>query len=170
MKHITVLFLISFQLNVYAQNGHVQATAMEKLKQLEGHWQGQGWIQERGDRSDFRQSENVQFKLGGTTLLIEGKGYVEDSLIFQAMAIISYDVINKHYRFNSFLADGKYVEANGNFNDDGSFYWQFEVPGGGVVKYDIYMTDTTWNEKGSYSPKDTDQSYPFLKMNLTKKN
>jgi len=170
MKQITLLIMIGLQLNGFAQDSNTQAEAMQKLNQLAGNWQGKGWIQERGTRSDFRQVENVQYKLGGTTLLIEGKGYVEDSLIFEAMAVISYDEVNNRYRFNSFLADGKYVEANGNFNDDGSFYWQFEVPGGGVVKYDIYMTDTTWKEKGSYAPKDVDQSYPFLEMNLTKKN
>ena len=125
-------------------------------------------MQQGKTRNDFRQTEDVQEKLDGTTLLIEGNGYAGDSLIFQAMAVISYDTEVGHYRFNSFLADGKYVEASGKFNDDGSFDWQFKVPNGGTIKYHIVFTATTWQEKGYYSPDNGNQWYPFLEMNLTK--
>ncbi len=153
---------------VYGQD-QVQATnaKMNKLSNLIGHWQGEGWIQQGNNRSNFKQTEHVQAKLNGTTLLIEGNGYSGDSLIFQAMAIASFDPQTDKYRFNSFLADGKYVEASGDFNVDGSFVWQFDVPGG-TVKYEIDFSSTIWQERGFYSPDAGNQWYPFLEMNLTK--
>lgn len=142
-------------------------TEMHKLDNLIGHWRGEGWMQQGNNRSNFSQTEHVQTKLNGTTLLIEGNGYSGDSLIFQAMAVASFDQESDKYRFNSFLADGKYVEATGFFNDDSSFTWQFDVPGG-KVKYNIVFTSTTWREKGYYKAAAGDQWYNFLEMNLTK--
>ena len=169
MKHIFILLAILSGTFGYAQSHEpAEAEEMRKLADLIGHWQGEGWMQRGNTRSEFRQTEDVQTKLDGTTLLIEGHAYAGDSLIFQAMAVISYDNQNNQYRFNSFLADGKYTEASGKFNDDGSFDWQFEVPNGGTIKYHIIFTATTWQEKGYYSPDGGSQWFPFLEMNLIK--
>jgi hypothetical protein len=155
----------------YAYGQHLEtpsASQMEKLSNLIGHWEDEGWMQQGNNRHNFRQTEDVQAKLNCTTLLIEGNGYAGDSLIFQAMAVASYDQQAGQFRFNSFLADGKYTEASGKFNEDGSFTWQFDVPNGGTIKYNILFTSTNWQEKGYYSPDGGSQWYPFLEMNLTK--
>ena len=166
---ITALVLIFVSLNSQAQNSK-HSEKMLRLHPLVGHWEGSGWIQERNVLSEFRQTEDVSVKLDGTTLLIEGNAYANDSLVFQAMAIASYDQYKDQYRFNSFLADGKYTEAVGTFSEDGAFSWQFDVPNGGTVKYDIVFSESDWEEKGYYSPKDVEQWYPIMEMKLTKIN
>jgi hypothetical protein len=169
MKYINILLVVLSGTYAYSQNLESPSVRqMDKLSNLIGHWEGEGWVQEGNNRSEFKQTEDVQAKLDGTTLLIEGNGYAGDSLIFQAMAVASYDHQAGQFRFNSFLADGKYTEASGKFNEDGSFTWQFGVPNGGTIKYNIIFSSTNWLEKGYYSPDGGSQWYPFLEMNLTK--
>ena len=141
---------------------------MNRLAILEGEWQGSGWIQQQGPKMAFKQSEKVERKLNGTVLLIEGKGFENDSLAFNAMAMASYDEANNKYRFNSFLSDGKYTQAEGWFDDAGIFHWQFDVGNTGTVRYSIAATETTWLEKGAYNPKGREEWYPFMQMELTK--
>ena len=169
MKKTLILLMVLSTTNIFGQD-HVLSPAsnMEKLSALIGHWEGEGWMQQGNSRHNFRQTEHVQTKLNGTTLLIEGNGFTGDSLAFQAMAIASYDVQSEQYRFNSFLADGKYTEASGKFTEEGDFVWQFEVPNSGIVKYEIIFTTKTWQEKGYYSSDGGSQWYNFLEMNLTK--
>ena len=155
-------------LNIQAQDIAKIQEAIDRLAILEGEWQGTGWIQQQGPKIEFKQTESVQRKLNGTTLLIEGKGFESDSLAFNAMAMASYNEQTDKYRFNSFLADGKYTEAEGWFDDAGIFHWQFPVPGGGTVRYSIAATESTWLEKGAYNPNGTQQWYPFMQMELTK--
>ena len=73
MKHAIILLAILTGTYANAQN-HESSTApeMEKLSNLIGHWEGNGWIQRGNIRNEFRQTEDVQVKLNGTTLLIEG--------------------------------------------------------------------------------------------------
>jgi hypothetical protein len=168
MKPITTIILLILCLNIQAQDIGKIKSAMDKLAVLEGEWQGSGWIQQQGPRLEFTQHEKVERKLNGTLLLIEGKGFENDSLAFNAMAMASFDEKANRYRFNSFLYDGKYTQAEGWFDEAGIFHWQFGVPGGGTVRYSITATEHKWLEKGAYQPKDVDQWYPFMQMELTK--
>ena len=170
MKPITTIILLFLCLHSQAQDINKIQTAIDRLAVLEGNWQGSGWIQQpQGTRAEFRQTETVARKLNGTVLLIEGKGYENDSLAFNAMAMASYDPQTEKYRFNSFLSDGKYTAAEGWFDEAGVFHWQFGVPNGGTVRYSITMTEDTWFEKGAYNPPNTEQWYPFMQMELTKR-
>ena len=156
-------------LGLYSQAQDISKiqAAIDKLSVLEGQWKGTGWVQMQGIRTDFVQTEKVERRLNGTTLLIEGKGYENDSLAFNAMAMASFNPETDKYRFNSYLADGKYTEAEGWFDETGIFHWQFEVPGG-TVRYSFTVTDEQWIEKGAYQPKTITEWYPFMQMELTK--
>lgn len=167
MKTITtILFFLC--LNIQAQDLSLQQQAIDRLAVLEGQWQGSGWmVDPQGKRSEFTQTEDVQRKLNGTALLIEGNGYANDSLVFQAMATATYDAEKQKYRFHSHLADGRYTEAEGWFDSEDIFHWQFPVPNG-TVRYSIEMSKTNWLEKGAYQPKDREEWYPFMQMELTK--
>jgi len=166
IKLITVLLIVSVA--AQAQELDKIKSAMAKLAILEGQWQGTGWIQQGNSRSEFSQTEDVQSKLDGTTLLIEGKGYENDMLKFNAMAIASFDPIADKYRFHSFLNDGRFTAAEGWFDDENVFHWQFAVPSRGTVRYTIVLTEESWQEKGAFNPVNTEQWYPFMEMNLTK--
>ena len=169
MKKVLLIPLVVSYFNMYGQEQTpAQSTEMDKLSALVGQWEGEGWIQLQNTRTEFKHTELVQRKLDGTTLLIEGKGYAEGNLVFEAMAVASYNSDAGKYRFNSFLADGKYTEASGEFNEDGSFEWSFKVANGGTVKYHIFFNPTSWHETGHYSPDNGNQWYDFMEMNLTR--
>ena len=98
---------------------------------------------------------------------MEGKCFIKDSLVFNALAIFSYNTEDQNYRIESHLADGKASVATGKFNEDGKFVWVFKVPTG-QIRYTIKIDNTTWNEYGEYSAVGS-QWWKFIEMNLTKK-
>jgi hypothetical protein len=101
-------------------NVAAQREAMKKLEFLVGRWQGPASVS-RGPGEPLRitQSENVQFKLDGLVLLIEGEGRNADGkVVFGALATVVYDDTTSTFRFRAH-SDGRYldtelkVEANG---------------------------------------------------------
>ncbi len=164
---LLIAFIVcSIQLN--AQNNKPLVDEMKKLNMLVGQWEGSGWHQQgQNERLEYKQIEHIESKLNGTLLLVEGKGYVKDSLFFNALAMFSYNAKDKNYRIESHLSDGKATVAKGNFNDVGKFIWSFDVPQG-KIRYTMTLTTTTWSEYGEYSSDGT-QWWKFMEMNLTKK-
>ncbi len=109
-----------------------QREEMKKLNFLVGEWKGAGWIiAPDGKRSEFIQAENIQYKVGGLTLLIEGKGQDKSSStdIFEALAVISYDEKAKIYRMRSYTTEGRSGEAEAKLIEDG-LEWGMQFPGG----------------------------------------
>lgn len=169
IKSFLLLVVLFSGLKLDAQNLRLpQKEEMGKLSALIGDWEGTGWYQQgQNQRYDMVQHEHIESKLDGTLLLVEGKGYVNDSLIFNAIAMFSYDLKEQTYKIESHLSDGKATVGIGAFNDSGKFIWGFEVPQG-QIKYTITFTDTSWNEYGEYSA-DGNQWWKFMEMNLTKR-
>lgn len=93
----------------------VQREAMHKLAFLAGRWSGPiTVIRGPGEPLRLTQTENVQFKLDGLVLLIEGQSTGSDGkVLFSALATISYDDASHTYRFRAYN-DGHYLE-NGAF-------------------------------------------------------
>lgn len=146
-----------------------QQQNLDLLKPLAGQWEGSGWTRlPSGEKAEFNQTENIEFKLNGHVLLINGKGYDASTgdLSFEALAILFKDT-DGTIRMSGHTLDGKHTMAKVELGE-GKFSWWFEVPNGGTVKYDIDFTDKTWKEKGNYSP-DGKQWYPFFEMTLNKK-
>jgi len=103
----------------------IQREAMHKLDFLAGRWSGPVTIQ-RGPGQPLRltQSENVQYKLGGLVLLVEGKstngaGKAE----FSALATISYDDATSAYHIRAYN-NGHYVDSKLSLLPRG-FSWSF---------------------------------------------
>ncbi|MFC2129487.1 hypothetical protein ACFLQX_01770 [Bacteroidota bacterium] len=121
---ISIFILVVTSVN--AQNtgtDSVSKAEVSKLSMMEGQWAGSGWmIQRDGQRHEFTQTENAQFKLDNTLLLVEGKGKIEGEIIHQALACISYNKEEGNYHFTSWLPNGQ----TGNFKAElieGKFYW-----------------------------------------------
>ena len=70
---------------------------VKQLDFLVGKWQGQGWSEENGQRKEFFSTENVQYKLGETALLIEGthtdkfSPKMEKPSVFEALALVTFN-------------------------------------------------------------------------------
>lgn len=146
---------------------------MQKLAYMAGKWSGEANIR-RGNTPPVKvlQEENVQFKLDGTILLIEGTGRSPEAgnpIVFNALAIISYNQHTKEFKMRSHVMDGNSMEAYFKIVGENHFEWGFETPQKAKIRYDIVLnpSDKSWIEKGEYSP-DGSTWYPFIEMKLTK--
>jgi hypothetical protein len=96
-----------------APNVAAQREALKKLEFLVGTWSGDASVS-RGPGEPLRlvQTENVQFKMDGLVLLVEGTGRNSDGqVVFRALATISYDDIAATYRFRAY-SDGRYLDTD----------------------------------------------------------
>lgn len=122
---------------------------MKKLDFLAGTWTGDALVYTGpGDPIKVRQTEEVQFKLGGLVLLVEGTGRdpVSGKVIFNALATISYDDAEKIYRFRSHN-DGRFLDTELKVKEKG-FEWGYNA-GPAVVKFVMKINDKgEWHEVG----------------------
>ena len=81
---------------------------VSKLAFLVGQWNGTGWMMNQDQQKhNFTQTENIQFKLDSTAILVEGEGKSNNVIIHNAMAIISFNVDSNNYSFHSYLQNRK---------------------------------------------------------------
>ena len=119
----------------------VSQSEILKLQFIIGKWKGNGWmIGADGKKSEFEQTENIQFKLDSTLILIEGFGQSNGKIIHNAMAIISYNQEYKNYTFQSYLQNGRKGEFKAEVINDSLYWYPYEN-----MRYII-----TINEKGQW--------------------
>jgi hypothetical protein len=169
MKRGVFIFLVVFVLGeTVAQTASKQA--MDRLAFLEGQWVGKATaVVGPGESKELEQHESVERRLGGGLMVIEGKGFVEGAMEFNAFAIISFDGNSGEYKMQSWLATGETVPAYLRLGEGQSFEWGFDIPQG-KVRYRLHIDDKgQWVEKGEFSPKGTNTWYPSLHMVLNRK-
>jgi hypothetical protein len=118
---------------------------MKKLEFLVGKWSGPASIQRGpGEALKLIQSEDVQMKMDGLLLLVEGTG--RDStgkVLFRALATISYDETTSSYRFRAFN-EGRFLDTELRVAVNG-FEWGYTA---GPLRVSNKMTLT---DKGAWS-------------------
>jgi hypothetical protein len=146
---------------------------MAKLKFLTGSWQGDGWMEfAPGQKQPFKSREEVELKLDGIALLIEGIHHVSvlaenrELKVHHALASISYDTARKDYSIRAIKATGETVDARGQFKD-GAFIWGFQDPRMGHMRFTIRLLAGKWHEIGERSA-DGKAWTKYLEMNLSK--
>ncbi len=67
---------------------------------MTGQWEGNGW-KIRQDRTihNFHQTEEIQFKLDSTIMVIDGHGISDGEIIHKAFALINYNKIEDNNNF-----------------------------------------------------------------------
>jgi hypothetical protein len=130
---LVILFSFAVRAQQAPQNGaDVQREAMRKLAFLAGHWSGPVTIVRGPEPLHLTQSEDVQYKLDGLVLLIEGKSAGSDGKAqFQALATITFDDASHTYHFRAYN-DGHYVDTELTALADG-FSWGFTAGPAHVV-------------------------------------
>ena len=84
---------------------------MEKLKFLAGTWRGEAVVSHGETPITLRQTEEVQYKLGGLVLVIEGTGRDEaGKVMLNALAVASFDPQSNSYRIRAWNG-GNTVES-----------------------------------------------------------
>ena len=126
-------------------NVAAQREAMKKLDFLVGKWEGDGSVwRGPGEPIKIRQSEEIEYRLDGLVLLMQGTGRnAEGKIVFQALATVSYDEQSSTYKFRSH-SDGRYLETELKVVPKG-FSWGFDA---GPAKI---MNTMRVNEKGEWA-------------------
>jgi hypothetical protein len=137
------------QLHIQNPDLEKQRTAMKKLGFLTGTWSGEAHVQRfAGEPVTLTQTEEVQYKLDGLVLVIEGTGRtaMDQIPVVQALGIISYDDATGTYGIRAWN-DGRILESEVQLLDDGkSLRWGFgvgEIRSRSVLKID---KDGQWTE------------------------
>ena len=144
-----------------------QRAEMKKLDAMIGLWKGSGWSQQGKERETFTGTENVQRKIDGLALLVEGKFVDKNNVVkHETLAVLSYNSTSKDYDFNTFLFNGRKgqytLKAAGE-----DWQWGFSFSGG-TVRYTIKLTADTWHEIGEISMDEGKTWRQFFEMTLKK--
>lgn len=131
-----------------------QKAAMNKLAFLVGNWSGDVRVaMGPGEPKNLKQTEQVQFKLDGLVLLIEGTSHDPQSgaVGFNALATVAWDEETQTYRFRAYNS-GNYLDTALTVVERG-FEWSYAM-GPATVK-NVMRID----EKGEWS-ETTDVTLP----------
>lgn len=157
------------------QPGKEQTSAMKKLNFLTGDWKGSGWVYLRnGQRSDFNEKENIQWKLDSLLLVIEGLGTTDNStggktqIVHNAYAIVYYNNQTGNYHWQSFISSGQSMLSQASLLNDSTIVWQMDISPQMKIRYTIAISGGKfWNEIGEMSNNGKDWNR-FFGMNLTR--
>ncbi len=143
---VSATVLASIGVALAAQAPQSSTEAMQKLAFLAGHWSGPiNVVRGPGEPLKATQSEEVQFKLDGLVLLVEGKSTDPGGKVqFSALATISYDDASKTYRFRAYN-EGHYIDTELAMAGNG-FSWSYAAGQAHVVNT-MHITDKgEWQE------------------------
>jgi hypothetical protein len=164
--------LLLIGMMIYWNTGQAQMTSVEAIKKIafiEGQWEGIANVTSGpGQNLELDQQENVELKLEGKLMAIEGKGFNKGKLEFNAFAIVTFNEENQEYEMQSWLSTGQKTKAYIILHEENHWEWGFDIPQG-KVRYFIMLNDKgQWSEKGEFSPNGS-VWYPSFNMLLTKK-
>lgn len=167
MKSFLTLIGLLFVLQTHAQVK--SEDAMEKLKPLVGNWEGKAKSTTGPNQTILLdQSEVIEYRLDDRLLLIEGKGYKEGNLEFNALASIWFDEEKQIYEMQSWLKTGEVTKAYFREIEKNNWEWGFDISQG-QIRYNILIVEKDqWVEKGEFSP-DGERWFPTFEMTLNRK-
>ncbi|HYP14434.1 MAG TPA: hypothetical protein VEQ63_10970 [Bryobacteraceae bacterium] len=145
-----------------------QKLAMEKIKFLAGTWTGEAIISlGEGKQMTISQTEDVQYRLDGLLMLIEGTGRDKSGrIIFNAVAAVSFDEKSGTYRIRAWNS-GNFVETEMKVAGMG-FEWGFQQGPMTVVDRMVIDEQGRWSETSEATLTDGRKLHT-VKMMLTRK-
>ena len=166
MKIISTIVLTVLLINQsFSQSFETDSLSKSKISELAfmvGNWKGTGWMMGQGGKSEFEQTEKIQFKLDSTAILIEGMGKANGKIVHNALAILTYNKTDSNYSFRSYLQNGQNAEFKAELIDKKLYWYPNEN-----VRYIIWLNEKgQWYEKGEY--KREDKWFQFFEMTLDK--
>jgi hypothetical protein len=129
-----------------SSSSDVQREAMRKLSFLAGHWSGPVTVVRRpGEALHLVQTENVEYKLDGLVLLVEGQSSSADGkVVFSALATIAYDDPSHTHHFRAYT-DGHYLDTELALAANG-FSWSFTAGPAHIVNTMHLTSKGQWGE------------------------
>lgn len=143
----------------YAQvpgpDGSVNRDAMQQLSFMVGEWRGEAWMQQGQQRVRTQVTEKVQPKVGGTVLVVEGRGVVPgeggtpDRIVHDAVGVVSYEAPRDEFVLRSYLATGQWGDFTLHLIE-GGLQWSRETAAG-TIRNTAYIDGSEWHEIGEFS-------------------
>jgi hypothetical protein len=124
-----------------------QRAAMARLAYLDGVWRGPAWTLTPQGRREMIQAERIGPFLGGSVLVMEGRGYTADGAVaFNAFGVVSFDPVTSRYSLTSWA-----MGFTGTFplrlTDDG-YVWEAPAGPGATMRYTAVIQGDSWHEIG----------------------
>jgi hypothetical protein len=145
-----------------------QKEAMKRLSFLAGKWSGDATAT-MGPQGPIKmqQTEDVQYRLDGLLLLVEGTGRdPQEKVAFNALATISYDDAAKQYRIRAYNR-GRYVDTELKVGER-EFEWGYQAGPAKIVNRMKLGESGEWIEIGEVTlPNQAPRK--FVEMNLKKR-
>ncbi len=143
-----------------------ERSAMQPLAGMAGVWRGQATMTLRsGKRHTITQTERVGPFLGGSVMVMEGRGYESDGRVsFNALGVVSYQPARKAYTMRAY-AQGHAGNFPLQLTDDG-FQWDIKA-GPTTMHYTATIGNGTWHEVGDRILPGG-KSVRFFEMTLTR--
>lgn len=140
---------------------------MKKLDWLVGDWKGVSEINMGGKKNIVSMHESIKPQQNGTVLLITGLGTEKDSVVHDALAVVSFDPKTQTYRWNAWRSPGGYYSEVSVKVGDKSFEWETPVQGGRTRYKAILNEKGQWVETGEFSA-NGQQWFKFMTMTMSK--
>jgi hypothetical protein len=128
----------------------------EYLADMEGKWQGSGWIvTPAGERQTFDVFEEAILAAGGHAVIVMGEGFApqgagrEGRQVHDAAGLISR--VDDGYQMRAVTAEGRMQDVPLVFTEDG-FDWSLDLGPHGRVVYSTTLAGDVWTETGFYCP------------------
>ncbi|MFC0605432.1 hypothetical protein [Winogradskyella pulchriflava] len=160
---LSILLTVFISFHSFSQSSKTDSISKSKITELSfmvGNWKGTGWMMGQGGKSNFEQTEKIEFKLDSTAILIEGVGKSNGKVVHNALAILTYNKAEDNYTFRSYLPSGLNAEFKAELKDNKLYWYPNEN-----VRYIIWLNESgQWLEKGEY--KREDNWHQFFEMTL----
>jgi len=157
---LTSILITNYSIGQSFETDSISQSEVSKLQFIIGKWEGKGWMMGPNGKSEFDQTENIQFKLDSTAILIEGLGKTNGMVIHNAMAVVTFNKTDGDYTFQSYLQNGRKGEFKAELIDE-KFYW---YPNDNI-RYIISLNDKDqWFEIGEM--KRGESWFQFFEMTL----
>ena len=160
---VFLLLSLSVSMGQMLETDSTSQAEISKLGFMVGKWKGAGWIMGRDQqRSSFEQTEDVQFKLDNTAILIEGLGKSNGLVTHNALAVISFNKEENSYNFQSYMSNGRSGSFKAELIENKLFWYPVDN-----IRYIIYINDEgQWYETGEMNR--NEQWFQFFEMTLDK--
>lgn len=151
---------------------------MSHLQWMVGDWEGEGWVMVAPDqRETFTITENVEERLDGEVLLVEGYGTTSDEAgttrpVHEALGVITFDPQDGGFSYRTFRKGSGQLDPVVEIQPEGGFDWTFEIEAGQRKAKTRYATrrleDGRWRESGFISLDDGKTWAQFFEMTLSR--
>lgn len=151
---------------------------MRSFDWLIGEWEGGGWMMVPGaGRLEFTSAENVEWRLDGRVLLVEGLHHAavpdasgERPVVHHALGAITWNASRDAYVFHTWLGNQGGSGADNELvaTEDGFIWWPATPEGAPRVEFRVRRVDGEWVERGTVTLPDG-ETMEFFEMRLRRR-